>query len=66
MESGGRKIEVYACCNSQIALCVIVAILIKAEGAKNVSWPCQSTLQGWGSMATALTGKFVFICNIYS
>ena len=30
---------------------------MSAEGAKNVSWPCQSPLRGWGSLTMAFTGK---------
>ena len=29
------------------------------EGAKNVSWPWLSPLQGWGSLTMEVTGKFV-------
>ena len=34
-------------------------VSLSAEGAKNVSWPRLSPLQGWGSPTMAFTGKFV-------
>ena len=44
---------------SQLRVC------LSADGAKNVSWPWLSPLRGWGSVAMAFTGKFVFVYNIY-
>ena len=40
---------------SQLRVC------LSAEGAKNVSWPWLSPLQGWGSLTMVFTGKFVQI-----
>ena len=34
-------------------------ISLSGEGAKNVSWPCLSQLQGWSSLTMTFTGKFV-------
>ena len=34
-------------------------VCLPAEGAKNVSWPWLSLLQGWGSLTMTFTGKFV-------
>ena len=36
---------------------------MSAEGAKNVSWPWLSPLQGWGSLTMSLTGKFVYMAH---
>ena len=38
-------------------------VLFSAEGAKLVSWLWLSLLQGWGSLTTAFTGKFVYIAH---
>ena len=43
------------------ALCVIVAGLIIAEGAKYVSWPWVYPVLGLGSVTMAFVGKFVHI-----
>ena len=40
-------------------------VCLSAEGAKNVSWPWLSLLQGWGSLTMAFTGKFVYIYKLY-
>ena len=44
-------------------------VCLSAVGAKNVSWSWLSSLQGWGSLTMAFTGKFVciyiYILNIY-
>ena len=34
---------------------------LSAEGAKSVSWPWISLLQGWGSLTMVFTGKFVYM-----
>ena len=36
-----------------------IRVHLSREGAKNVSWPCISSLRGWGSLAIRLTGKCV-------
>ena len=36
-------------------------VCLSVEGAKNVSWPWLSPLQGWGSLTIAFNGKFVYI-----
>ena len=36
-------------------------VCLSAEGAKNVSWPWLSPLQGRGSLTMAFTGKFVYV-----
>ena len=36
-------------------------VCLSAVGAKNVSWSWLSSLQGWGSLTMAFTGKFVCI-----
>ena len=36
-------------------------VFSSAEGAKNVFQPWISSLRGWSSVATAFTGKFVYI-----
>ena len=36
---------------------------LSAENADNVSCPCLSPLQGWGSLTMAFTGKFVYIAH---
>ena len=35
-------------------------VCLSAEGAKNVSWPGLSPLQGWCSLTMTLTGKLVY------
>ena len=35
------------------------------EDTKNVSWPWLSLLRGWGSLAMAFTGKFVYIAYYF-
>ena len=37
-------------------MCVCVCVC-----AKNISWPWLFSLQGWGSLTMALTGKFVYM-----
>ena len=34
-----------------------------AEGARNVSWPWLSPLQGWGSLTLASTSKFLYMVH---
>ena len=36
---------------------------MSTEGAKNVSWPRLSPLQGWCSLTMAFTGKFVYMVH---
>ena len=43
------------------SLCPFVQVCLSAEGAKNVSWPWLSPLQGWGSLTMTSTGKLVYI-----
>ena len=38
-------------------------VCLSAEGAKNVSWPWLSPLQGWGGLTMSLTGKFVHMAH---
>ena len=38
-------------------------VCLSEEGAKNVSWPWLSPLPGWGSLAMASTGIFVYMAH---
>ena len=38
-------------------------VCLSAEGAKNVSWPLLSPLQGWGNLTMTSTGKFVYMAH---
>ena len=38
-------------------------VYLSAGGAKNVSWPWLSPLQGWDGLAMTFSGKFVYMIH---
>ena len=44
-----------------VTLCHSCAIDCQQRVAKNVSWPWLSPLRGWGSLAMAFSGEFLYI-----